>query len=623
MNQNDDKIIPLIPAGKIRCYITGKLRPDKPEEHVRQRWARSLVDEYGYNRLDIMVEFKVKMGSASKKADLVVFKLNSPKKQENIFIIVEAKRADVQPKAKGEGVEQLKSYMAACSSCRFGLWVGSERIAFEKAPDGSMLDATDIPNNGEQEPRVPEFSDLVPAIELKATLRRCHNYIYVNQGLQKAEAFHELLKLIFVKVYDETESGGPLRFYIRNEERRSEAGQRRVREERIEPLFAAVKGRYPYIFKQNENIELNGRVLAYVVSELQKYSLLRTKTDVKGAAYEELVGANLRGARGEFFTPRNVCDMAVKMVLSTYPLNRLSSLRILDCCCGTGGFLVSTINYLRQVLTDQERAKGGNEQAITERVASRIKEIANLNLFGLDINPFLVRTCQMNMVMHGDGSANIFRSDSLYSPNEWDNVEARNKIPHAKVDIVVTNPPFGGEAIIDDPHLLSQYELSKYGAKDTRSSLPAEQMFVEGALKYLKPGGRLAIVLPDSILNNPGLEFIRQWLFRHSRIIASIDLPKETFADTGGVPNPSVLIVEKFSKEETKLTAAGAFEDYLIFMAVPKTAGKDKRGNPVYYKTPEGFEILDDNMEPLIDDELPAVAEHFRDWVKEVGDARS
>lgn len=622
MNQQDDKVIPLIPAGKIRCYITGMLRPDKPEEHVRQRWARSLVGEYGYAKSDIMVEFKVKMGSSSKKVDLAVFKPSSPKKQENIFIIVEAKRADVQPKAKGEGVEQLKSYMAACLSCRFGLWVGSERIAFEKAPDGSLLEATDIPSNGEQEPRIPEFSGLVPAIELKNTLRRCHNYIYVNQGLQKAEAFHEMLKLIFVKVYDETESGGPLRFYIRNEERRSEAGQRRVREERIEPLFVAVKERYPYIFKANENIELNGRVLSYVVSELQKYSLLKTKADIKGAAYEELVGANLRGDRGEYFTPRNVCDMAVKMVLITYPAHRLSRLRILDCCCGTGGFLVSAINYYRQVFTEQERAKGGDEQAIAERVAARIKEIATLYFFGIDINPFLVRTCQMNLVMHGDGSANVFQADSLYSPGEWDNVEARSKISYAKFDIVVTNPPFGGKAIVDDPHLLSRYDLAVYGAKDTRSSLPAEQLFVEAALKYLKPGGRLAIVLPDGILNNPGLEFIRQWLFRQGRIIASIALPKETFADTGGVPNPSVLIVEKFNKDEAKLAAAGALDNYPVFMAVPKTAGKDKRGNPLYYRTPEGFELLNDNMEPIIDDELPAVAECFKDWVKEVGNVR-
>lgn len=616
-------VVPLVPAGKILCYVTGVLRRDTPEENVRQRWARSLIDEYGYNRADMALEFKVKMGASDKKADIAIFKPGAAKKQENILIIIEAKRADVQPRAKNEGVEQLKSYMAACLSCRYGLWVGAEKLAFEKTEDGTLADMVDLPSQGETEPKVPSFADLVPAADLKATFRRCHNYIYVNQGLPKAEAFHEVLKLIFCKVYDETESSGTLRFYIRNEERRSEAGQRRVYEERIEPLFGAVKDRYPYIFKATENIDLNRRVLAYIVGELQKYTLLRTNTDVKGDAYEELVGANLRGDRGEYFTPRNVCDMAVRMVLATYPRNRLSAVKILDLCCGTGGFLVSAINQLRDYIRQGEIAKGGSEQGINNRVANRMKELASLNLYGLDINPLLVKTCQMNLVMHGDGSANVFQADSLASPSEWEDKDAAAKIGYGKFDVVVTNPPFGGKAQVDDPHTLSRYELTAYGSRDPRSLLPAEQLFVEGAMKYLKPGGRLAIVLPDSILNNPSLEFIRQWLFRRSRIVASVDLPKETFADSGGVPNPSVLVLQKLSREDMRLAEANALPAYSVFMAIPKTAGRDKRGNPIYYKTPEGFEILDDNMQPIVDDEIPAVADYFADWVREAGHVSS
>jgi type I restriction enzyme M protein len=235
-------IVPLIPAGKVPCYVTGVLRKDTEEESVRQRWARSLIDEYGYERDDILLEFKINMGKARKRADLVVFKPGAAKKQENILIIVEAKRADVPPRSRNEGVEQLKSYMAACMACRYGLWVGSEKLVYEKTADGTLEEIVDLPFQGDAEPRVPHFKDLVPAVDLKATLRRCHNYIYVNQGLQKAEAFHEVLKLIFCKVYDETESSGRLRFYIRNEERRSEAGQRRAYSERIEPLVCRREG---------------------------------------------------------------------------------------------------------------------------------------------------------------------------------------------------------------------------------------------------------------------------------------------------------------------------------------------------------------------------------------------
>lgn len=150
---------------------------------------------------------------------------------------------------------------------------------------------------------------------------------------------------------------------------------------------------------------------------------------------------------------------------------------------------------LRRVLAGCLHVQG-EKLALSRQVN---QEIATLNLFGLDINPFLVRTCQMNLVMHGDGSANVSQSDSLYSPKEWDNQEAAKKAQHGKFDVVVTNPPFGGKAQVDDPHLLAQYELTKAGAREPRSSMPAEQLFVEAAWKFLKPGGRLAIVLPDTV----------------------------------------------------------------------------------------------------------------------------
>ena len=611
-------VVPMIPVGKLRCYVTGQLRRDKPEEHVRQRWARSLVDEYKYNRSDIAVEFRIKMGSKPKRADLVVFKPGGPHRQDSVFAVVEAKRADVLPKDKSEGIEQLQSYMAASSTCRFGLWVGSEKIAYEKLADGTIVETSDIPRDGDLEPKPPNFTSLTPAVDLKAAFRRCHNYIYANQGIQKAEAFHELQKLIFCKVLDEYEAIGTLRFFIRGEERRSEAGQHRVFDERIAPLFEEVKQRYLYIFDANEKIKLNRRVLAYIVSELQRYSLLRTNTDVKGSAYEELVGENLRGDRGEFFTPRNVCDMAVRMLLSLFRRQRLTSLKLLDCCCGTGGFLVSAINVLRDVVASFEAAKGGTEAEIRERTSSRVKQLAERNLFGMDINPFLVRTTQMNLVMHGDGSVNVFPGDSLEAPGEWED-DARKKIMPGSFDLCITNPPFGGRAIIDDPHVLSRYELPAFGVTNMRTSMPAEQLFVEAALKCVKPGGYLAIVLPDSILNNPGLEFIRQWAFRRVRLIASVDLPKETFADSGGVPNPSVVIVQRLTREDIKLAEADALDDYEVFMSIPKTTGRDKRGNPIYYRTPEGFEILDQQNDPTLDDELPLVADAFDEWRREMG----
>jgi len=163
-DSDSSNVVQLVPAGKIRCFITGQLRADKPEENIRQRWARSLVDEYRYKKEDIALEFPIKMGTAKKKADIVVFQEGAARKQENIFIVIEAKREDVLPRDREEGVEQLKSYMAASSTCRYGLWVGSEKQGYEKAKNGSIIEGlADIPSKGDLEPRVPVYSDLSPA----------------------------------------------------------------------------------------------------------------------------------------------------------------------------------------------------------------------------------------------------------------------------------------------------------------------------------------------------------------------------------------------------------------------------------------------------------------------------
>lgn len=605
----------LIPPGNIRCFITGVLRKDTPEENVRQQWARSLVGEYGYSKNDIALEFPIRMGTMKKRADIVVFKAGG-KEQEDIVIIIEAKREEIKASDKIKGEEQLKSYMAASSSCKYGLWVGKERYAFEKLPEGEIAPVSDIPRAGEEKPRRPERKDLKVVHDLTSVFRRCHNYIYANGGLQKAEAFHEMLKLIFCKMYDEEEgSGVELNFAVDPKEQRSESGRRRLLEDRIKPLFEKVKTRFPYIFEEDEQIKLEPAVLAYIVSEMQFISLVDTETDVKGAAYETLVGQNLRGDRGEYFTPRNVCDMTVRIIQSLFPEERLTNLTVLDCCCGTGGFIVSWIDNLRHVIRGQEQKR--QSKNIESKVRDRIREACARNLFGLDINPFLVRTAQMNLVMHGDGSANVYRVDSIRSPGEWSD-EAREKVPFGKADVVLTNPPFGVEVKIDDAHILDRYELSRWESQTPRSAMPAEQLFVESAMMFLKAGGILGIVLPDGILNNPGLRFLRSWILKRGRIIASIDLPKETFSNSGGVNNPSVLIIQKFTKEQVQQASAGIIErNYKVFMATPHSAGIDKRGKTVYLRYPDGREIEDENGNRFKDDQIAAVAEKFIEWRKE------
>lgn len=640
--------VEFIPPGKIRCYITGKLRKDTPEEQVRQRVARSLVEEYGYPKEDIELGFPIQMGAARKQVDIAIFQHGKPHTQENIFLIVETKKETVRPTDRENGVDQLKSYLAACPNAGFGLWVGSQLRAFEVVVEKGKrraVEVADIPPYDKKKPPRLTFDQLVPAREgLKELFRRCHNYIYANQGMPKDQAFHELLKLIFCKVHDEQTTPGEMRFDIAPEERRFTVAQRRLRQ-RIDELFEEVKRRYPYIFRKDERIQLNDRVLAYIVSELRRYSLLQTEADIKGSAYEEIVGPNLRGDRGEFFTPRNVCEMAARMVFATYPKDRWLSLKVLDPACGTGGFLVAVKNLWRLVLSEQAARRYGADRAQADKwIYSRLQQICNAQLFGMDINPVLVRACQMNLVMHGgeaeDGAPNVFEANSLLPPAEW-REEVRRKIQLGAFDVVLTNPPFGAGAalVVDDPHILDQFELTRFEAARPRSRIPPERLFVERCWQFLKPGGRMAVVLPDSILSNPGLLYIRRWILSRCRVLAVVDLPPETFQAFGGTgTRTSVLVLQKKTPEQMRWEqASGRMEDYEVFMAICQTMGYDRRGNDLWLRTPEGEVIMRETvnrvitrapdgsviyelrkeMRPVRDDDVAQVAPLFEQWIRE------
>ncbi|PZA08333.1 N-6 DNA methylase [Meiothermus sp. Pnk-1] len=618
--------ITLAQEGRIECFITGVLRKDTPEERVRQEWARKLVEEYGYPKDSIGVEVIIPMGRARKWADLVIYEPGEPHAIEHIRIIVEAKSEKAKPSDKKEGIAQLKSYLAACPNSEWGLWVGLERQAFQRiTKDGKhgFLPTTDIPRFGEKAPRRLTYKDLKPAEGLKRELRRIHNYIYANQGLPKDQAFHELLKLVFCKVYEERtkKAHDPLDFDITPEERFSTEGKKALRK-RLARLFEGVKAQYPYIFEKDDHLRLNDDVLAYAVSELRQYSFLRTRTDIKGAAYQEVVRDNLRGDRGEFFTPDNVCQMAVRMgveilIAASRGKKGWTNIRVLDPAAGAGGFLRAFMNELRAYLLAREEGKYTLE-ALEQVVMSELRDVCNRYIFGLDINPLLVRAAQMNLVMHGDGSTNIYHVEggSLIPFSQMPG-EVQEKIPPSSVDLIVTNPPFGnGPGLkVDNPDILEAYELTKYGLEEgrSRSSLPPEQLFIERAYQWLAPGGVLAIVLPDSILSNPGLKFIREWILEKFVVVASVDLPIETFVAFGGTgTQTSVLVLRKKTEEEIEREKlSGKPLEYEVFMAVPRTMGYDRRGNDLWKRDEEGQLLVGQR-----DDEVSEVSEIFVRWLR-------
>jgi len=636
-----------IPYGKILCYITYKIRKNTPEENVRQRIAKSLVQEYGYKKGDIDVEFPIKLGASNPRIDLPIFYEGQPHIQENIYIAIETKKESIKPTDKKDGIDQLKSYMAASVNSQFGMWTnGLEIQCLQKVEEHGKYvfnDIIDIPSSGKtiDEFEKPTFARLRPAVDLRAVFKRCHNYIYGNQGLPKDKAFHELLKIIFSKVRDERESK-EVQFYTTNKELHSATGHLKV-QNRIGALFEQVKIQYPHIFKDsNEKIELNPMVLTYVVNQIQSYCFLETDADVKGAAYEEIVGANLRGDRGEFFTPRNVCLLAVEMLFSTVPHQAWKELKIIDPACGTGGFLIAILNYVKAKFYEEEFLKWGDDQTATERTMDRVKLYCEHSLYGIDINPLLVRATQMNEVMHGNGSGNLFCVNSLLPPAEWSD-DVREKMELEKFDFVFTNPPFGTKIPVDDPHILAQYDLGHIWKKSPdnefvmtnklRNAVAPERLFIERCMQFVKPKGKIAIVLPDSILSNPNCTFIRYWMLKQMKLIASIDLPTETFLPFVGTQASLVVLERKQVAEIGFEQGTQSSIGYGVFMATPKKVGHDRRGNPTYVRSSEGDELFVDvekqitriekgqkikeNItfsERVRDDDLPEVSNLFTSW---------
>jgi len=631
----------LIPARKLKCYITGKLMKDTEHERNLQRLAQRLVREYDYEYDQLDRKFSVQIGSKRYYPDITAFHRKTLRKSGNVCLTVEIETEDVEPSDRNHGTGQLTSYMRMFPRCRYGLWYnGIRQISFYKEkPSEEPVEVNDIPPYGLEIEDIerPDFGQLKSATELRSVFKRCHNYIAGNQGLRKEEAFHELLKLIFCKALDESLSTR-VQFYVTNNEKKEKPERC---QSRINTLFRRVKSTHRAIFEEDELIKLDPGVVAYIVSQLQHYTLVNTDTDVKGDAYEEIVGGNLRGDRGEFFTPRNVCRGAVEMLFHTFPRSRWDDMMVIDPACGTGGFLVAVINFLKGQFLDMEYKKWGDIRIALDQVEERIKDFCERSLHGIDINPTLARATQMNEVMHGNGHGNVFPANSLRSSSDWKQLE-KPVIRLGEFDCLFTNPPFGSKIPVTESFILENFDLGYIWEKGDglwsrtkrlRKSVPPGQLFVEQAVRFLKSEGRLAMIIADHILTNPGLEFIRQWILENTKVVARIDLPGDTFQPFTGT-NAHLVILER--KKESDRGLGTVY--YESFGAITKDIGHDKRGKTVYLRTPEGEEVFVEVektilrvakgrkieerarvVERVVNDDMPATVKAFKRWWNEHG----
>lgn len=644
--------------GKILDYITGKPLKDGAKEQVRQRIARALFHEYGISVDDMEPDFKLKVDGRNKKVDIAIFEAGAEHTVENLRRVVVCDKEPSRAKngkytlrdheQAGKDVEQLQAMMAEAEHCAYGLWTNGLEffffrrektrfdVKFEPIGDWPMADESlgtrDVVSNARMRRAEPEM--------LRIAFRRCHNFIHGNEGMPKDAAFWQFLYLIFAKMHDERKPGDARRFWAGPTEQFDEKGRKAIRS-RIEPLFKEVKKKYSSIFRGNEEITLSDRALAFMVSELAKYDFGRTDVDAKGAAYQEIVGTNLRGDRGQYFTPRGAIKLMVQM------LNPKPDERVMDPACGTGGFLIATLDHLnKRFHAEAEVAVGEESTDEFLSIQDRLGDFVSRNLFGADFDQFLVRAAQMNVVMASNAEANLFHMNSLEFPagHHAGVAEAKASAQLGTMDVVMTNPPFGSDIPITDPNILRHFELAHIwertddgGFRNTgrlQGSVAPEVLFIERAIDWLVDGGRMGIVLPNGILGNPGDEYIRWWIMRRCWVLASVELPVETFiADAGVNILTSLLFLRRKPAQVVQAEDLGAAKPYPVFMAVAEKVGVDRRGTPLFVRSPDGEEVLEEVEEvekirvggklvartlrrkrKVVDDDLPRIAEKYADF---------
>ncbi|MEV7646879.1 N-6 DNA methylase [Arthrobacter sp. NPDC089319] len=671
----DEAQVRHLDEGYLVDFLTDKPIKDTPKEQVRQRIVRVLFHEYQIAPEDMALDFAIQVetekGKRRKKIDIAIFAPGSEHKADNLRRVVVTNREPNRGKnvVKLRTYDQMKSEMAHVQDLlgaedfperTWGLWTDNVDFFFiekettrwgadfHERSDWPMSDGT---VGSGQVVSAQQLRRAEPEM-LKVTFRRCHNYVHGNEGMPKDVAFWQFLFLLFAKMYDEraVRKGNPRRFYASMTEPYDDKGRAAIRE-RITDLFEDVKKQYVNsgLFKANDEIALTDRALAFIVSELAPYDLGLTDIDAKGLAYQELVGTNLRGDRGQYFTPRG----AVKLMIDI--LDPQEDETVLDPTCGTGGFLHATLTHLHHKMQEEDGTRGlPNSPEQAERYRDRLRRYSDEHLFGADFDPFLVRATAMNIMTLADTPGNVFHMDSLAFPKGHLSgvAEANKRIPLARdgrsgvVDVLLTNPPFGADIPINDESVLGEFRegVARLWSRDKKTgdlvispnvpgSMAPEQLFVQRAIEWVKPGGRVGIVLPNGILSNPGPadEGIRRYILQECWVLASVELPVETFIVDANVNILTTLLFLKRKTLDEKINEnLNGPISYPVFMAVAEKVGFDRRGNELYKRAANGDLIIETYEEteylsigghrrarkvrrsrPVINNDLPLIAQKY------------
>lgn len=581
-----------IPAGHIVDYISGKLVKATPEEvEAVQVFAQRLVEDFGYPKEVITTrpQFRVRPRPSAERTrgypvDIAVFD-DTAKLEDNAFILVECKR-----KTRKDGEKQLQLYLSM-SSAQIGVWFnGNDHLYLHKkyVQDGTL--------EWIQLPTIPRYGQLISDIglltreqltiptNLRAVFRDIRNHLAGNTtGITRDQALaEEIMALLFCKIVDElnTLPGDLPEFRIAVEEPSARVASR------IRTLFNAVKQDYSDVFRPEDIISLDDESLRYVIGELQNYVVTEAARDAVGEAFEVFIGPATRGEEGQFFTPRNVVKAMVDL------LNPKPGEHIIDPACGSGGFLIASVEHIWKKLEDEANAKSWSERQLERRR----KDISSRCIRGIDKDSFLAKVTKAYMAIIGDGRGGIFCDDSLAEPESW-NEDTRTSVKLKKFDLVLTNPPFGSKIKVRGEHKLAQFHLArrwkqlKKGGTDwsETETLLTEQspqiLFIERCIQLLKPGGRLAIILPESVFGMPVYGYVVKYLFENFRLRAFVSLPEEVFQPSTHAKT-CIVILENCAPAD----------DDQIQMAIADWCGHDSRGNPTVRTDQEGNRSLLDDL---------------------------
>jgi len=577
----------------IRCQIRDKDVLAKPEELLRQVWVYKLIYEYGYPRQRIAVEYPITFGrDSSKRADIVVFDADRP---TVAFIIFELKQGTL----KG-GKEQLRSYTHA-TGAPLAVWSnGTQFVVWHRKNPNYFIEIPELPTVGQTiddiagqpwtiqtliDKEHQREAEGQKARSLRELIEDMEDEVLANAGV---DVFEEVFKLIFTKLYDELACHRGRYKYLRFRNTNTTAQLKNS----MQNLFDEAKKEWEGVFAPDERIRLNPDHLSVCIGSLEEWKLFNSNLDVVDEAFEYLVNKSSKGEKGQYFTPRWVIDLCVKM------MNPKEYETVIDTACGSAGFTVHAIFHVWKQILESEGLSASHLFTLEDK-PQRCKDYVHGKVFAIDFDEKSVRVARCLNLIAGDGQTNVLHLNTL-DWTKWDETAKQDdwrdtygvgwtKFRRQQTDkkgyrnfgfdVLMANPPFAGD--IKQSDMLAPYELGHKGNGKLETKVGRDLLFIERNLDFLKPGGRMAIVLPQGRFNNSSDKRVREFIAEHCRILAVVGLHPNTFKPHTGTKT-SVLFVQKWNDDPTVGNMCPRTDDYNIFFATQKLPSKDNSGDKIY-----------------------------------------